>query len=152
MFLLLGKPTVNELRAVVGSAAIDLLRTLADQPIPPTGLRVAEAEGKIACLIQVWDATRAMPVAGAERRRRAGGGRVECKQDVVEVVRAANRPLTRKQIVKALKSAGKAHGPGTIAKALADLTAAGELVNLKDKKGYRLPDWPSRVSTRSLFN
>jgi hypothetical protein len=30
---------------------------------------------------------------------------------------------------------------GTVAKALADLTAAGELVNPRDKRGYRLPGW-----------
>jgi hypothetical protein len=28
-----------------------------------------------------------------------------------------------------------------VAKALAELTAAGELVNRKDKRGYRLPEW-----------
>jgi len=59
----------------------------------------------------------------------------------VEVVKSAGRAVTRKQIVKALRVAGKEHGPGTVAKALADLTGAGELVNPKDKKGYRLPGW-----------
>ena len=43
------------------------------------------------------------------------------------------------------------HGAGTVAKALADLTAAGELVNPRDRRGYRLPDWPRRPRTRSLF-
>jgi hypothetical protein len=38
-----------------------------------------------------------------------------------------------------------------VAKALADLTAAGELVNHKDKKGYRLPEWPRPDDTPSLF-
>ncbi|MDB5308079.1 MAG: hypothetical protein JWO38_2281 [Gemmataceae bacterium] len=141
----------SEPRTVLESAARDLLRALADNPIPLTGLRVAEADGGLACLILVWDATRAMPVAGAERRRRAGGGRAGCKEDVVEVVRAANKPLTRKQVLKALRSAGMDHGFGTIAKALADLTAAGELVNPRDKRGYRLPNWPRRTKTPSLF-
>jgi hypothetical protein len=43
------------------------------------------------------------------------------------------------------------HRPETAAKALADLTAAGELVNPRDKRGYRMPDWPRRPRTRSLF-
>jgi hypothetical protein len=53
-------------------------------------------------------------------------------------------------VLRALRAAGKEHGVGTVAKALADLTAAGELVNLKDKRGYRLPDW-KRDDTPSLF-
>ena len=69
---------------------------------------------------------------------------------VVEVVATAGRTLTRKQVVRALKVAGKDHGVGTVAKALADLTAAGELVNPKDKKGYRLPDWVRK--TPGLFD
>jgi hypothetical protein len=61
----------------------------------------------------------------------------------------SGEPLTRKQIVKVLR---KSHGVGTIAKALADLTRSGELVNRKDKRGYRLPEWPKRAETPSLFD
>jgi hypothetical protein len=60
--------------------------------------------------------------------------------------------MTRKQLVKALRDARAGHGPGTVAKALVDLTASGELVNPKDKKGYRLADWPKRPRTPSLFD
>ena len=67
------------------------------------------------------------------------------------MVRAAGRPLTRKEVVRALRAAGAPHGAGTVGKALADLTAAGDLVNPRDKRGYRLPDWPRRPRTRSLF-
>jgi hypothetical protein len=102
-------------------------------------VRVADAEGRIACLILVWDTSRMIPTVGAERRRRAGGGRKGLQEDIVEVMRTAGQAVTRKQIVKALRVAGKEHGPGTVAKALADLTAAGEFVNPKDKQGYRLP-------------
>jgi hypothetical protein len=66
-------------------------------------------------------------------------------------VRAAGRPLTRKEVVRALKEAGAGHGAGTVAEALADLTAAGELVNPKDKRDYRLPEWPRPDDTPSLF-
>src|SRR5262245_67910 len=139
-------------RDAVEKAARELLRVLAAMPNPPT-LRVADSEGRVACLVLVWDASRAMmPTAGAERRRRANGQRAGCKADVVEVLQAAGRALTRKEVVKGLKSAGKDHGPSTIAKALADLTATGELVNPKDKRGYRLPGWMRRHQTPSLFD
>jgi hypothetical protein len=41
-------------RATVESAARELLRVLAELPVPPT-LRVAEVDGRVTCLIQVWD-------------------------------------------------------------------------------------------------
>jgi hypothetical protein len=136
-------------RATAERALRELLRALADVPSLPA-LRVADAEGRVAGLILVWNAAQAMPTVGAERRRRTGR-RAECKEDVVEVVRAAGRPLTRKQVVKGLRAAGKDHGASTVAKALAELTAAGELVNRKDMKGYRLPDWMRRTKSPSLF-
>jgi hypothetical protein len=137
-------------RAAVERAARELLRALAELLAPPT-LRVAEVEGGVACLIQVWDASLLMPTVGAERKRRATGGRAECKADILAVVRAAGRALTRKEVVRALRDAGKGHGAGTVAKALADLTATGELVNPRDKRGYRLAGW-RRDKTPSLFD
>lgn len=80
-------------------------------------------------------------MAAAERRRRAKGVRGVCKQDILQVIEKVNRPLTRKEVVKALRLAEKDHGTGTVAKALADLTASGELVNPQDKSGYRLAGW-----------
>lgn len=55
--------------------------------------------------------------------------------------RRAWKSHTRKQVVRALRAAGHQHGAGTVAKALADLTRSGELVNMLDKRGYRLPGW-----------
>lgn len=81
-----------------------------------------------------------------DRRTRALRGRTECKADIVAVVKAAKQALTRKEVIRALRFAGKTHGPSTVAKALADLTAAGELVNPKDKKGYRLAGWRGEPS------
>jgi hypothetical protein len=66
--------------------------------------------------------------------------------------REVGEPLTRKELVRILRSRKKPHGVGTIAKALADLTASGELVNRKDKRGYRLPDWPKGPQYRCLFD
>ena len=81
-----------------------------------------------------------------------GGQRSGCKHDLVGILREVGRPLTRKQLVKALREANKPHGPGTVAKALADLTRSGELVNPRDKRGYRLAEWPRRPQTPTLFS
>lgn len=51
-----------------------------------------------------------------------------------------------------LRERGIGHGPGTVVKALAELTAAGELVKPRDRRGYRLPDWPRQSRTPSLFD
>jgi hypothetical protein len=136
-------------RTAATTAARELVRSLAGMAKLPS-VRVVDVEGSVACLVLVWNTDRPMPVAAAERRKRTGG-RQECKRDVVQVVRDAGQALTRKEVVKALRLAAKDHGPGTVAKALADLTAAGELVNLKDKRGYRLPEW-RRGATPSLFD
>jgi hypothetical protein len=134
-------------RAAVAAAARELLRLLGDSP-GPVAVRVTEADGRLACLVTVWEVGAVMPTAAGQRRR---GERAECKRDILAAVREAGRPLTRKQLVRVLRAGGTGHGPGTVAKALADLTAAGELVNRKDKRGYRMPDWPKPPTTRSLF-
>jgi hypothetical protein len=137
-------------RAIIEKAARTLLSALGDCSQPLT-LRVAEVDGRYACLIQVWDSAEAMPLIGPERRQRPNAARVECKTDIVEVMRNSGHPLTRKEIVRELRLAGKHHGVGTVDKALADLTATGGLVNPRDKKGYRLADWMRRRRTPSLF-
>jgi len=138
-------------RTALERAARDLLRSLDSLPKPRRGLRLVDTGGGLACLILVWDAARAMPVAAAERRRRAGGGRRQCKADIGEVMAELCRPLTRKEVLKALSAAGKDHGAGTVAKALADLVAAKELVNPRDRRGYRLPERWHQEKTPSLF-
>jgi hypothetical protein len=138
-------------RSAVEHAARELLSCLSEYPVPPA-LRVVEIEGRMACLILVWDAAKEMPTIRAERRRQSGGARATCKADIVDVIRAANQPLTRKEVIQELRKARKHHGRGTVAKALADLTAAGELSNPKDKKGYRMPEWLRKQKTPSLFD
>ena len=132
------------------SVARDLAMALADLPNPPT-LRVSEIEGRVACLILIWDVADSMPTTGLERCRQVGKGRLTCRADIVELITISGRPLTAKQVVKSLRQAGKTHGTGTVAKALADLTNECQLVNRKDKKGYRLPTWIRRQKTPSLF-
>jgi hypothetical protein len=67
---------------------------------------------------------------------------------VPAVVRAAGRLVIRKEVVKRLRESGARYAAGTVGKALA---ADGTLVNLRDKQGYGLPDWPRRPKTPSLF-
>jgi hypothetical protein len=86
-----------------------------------------------------------------DRLQRDGGHRAQCKQDILLTVRNAHRPLTRKQLVRMLREAGTGHGPGTIAKALADRTKSGVLVNRMDKRGYRLSENHLAETTPSLF-
>jgi Fe2+ or Zn2+ uptake regulation protein len=100
-------------------------------------------------MILVWGTAEAMPTT-VEERGRATGGRAECRADIVAVISAAGRALTHKQLVRALREAGTPHGPGTVMKALAELTRSGELKNPKDKKGYRLASWPT-PGTPPLF-
>jgi hypothetical protein len=141
---------LTEPRISIERVARDLVCSLADcENLEPQ--RVVDLEGRAACLILVWDATQGMPSAGIARQRRSSGGRIACKVDVTETIRTAGRPITLKEVVKALREAGKSHGQGTVAKALADLTSIGELVNLKDKKGYRFPHWLRQKRSRSLF-
>ena len=144
-------PRGPDARSLVEEMVRGLLRALADSSVGLAPLRVAEAEGGLACLIQVWPAGGLMPAVAAERRRRISGARAQCREDVLAVVRRAGRAVTRKEVIRALRAAGTSHGPGTVSKALADLTACGELVNPRDKRGYRMPDWPRRPRTKSLF-
>ena len=117
----------------------DLLRALTGQPSGRGPVRVADAAGGLACLVLVWPADGRMPTAAS--RRAKGGHREQCRADVLAVVAAAGEPVTQKEVIRALKVAGARHGAGTVIKALADLTAAGALVNPRDKRGYRLPEW-----------
>ena len=130
-------------REAVRAAAEQLLRALAGCRAP---VRVAATQGGLACLIQVWGTGQAIPTA-KDVNRRAG-----CRQDILKLVGDAGRPLTRKDVIRGLRDGKKPHGTGTVAKALAELTKGGELVNPKDKRGYRLPDWPRRPNTPSLFD
>lgn len=132
-------------------AARELVEALNETAVSLPALRVADAEGRVACLIQVWDARSLMPTTGAERRARPPGARDLCREDILTVLRASPGPKTRKDVIRLLKASGKLHGPSTVAKALADLTMSGELVNPKDKRGYRLKGW-RKEQTPSLFD
>lgn len=134
-------------QVAIRRAARELLGILAELTDRPT-LRVVDADNGLACMILVWNATQMMPTAAVQQR--TTGGRAACRSDVLEVIRAAGKALTHRQVVRALREAGKAHGAGTVMKALAELTKSRELVNPKDRRGYRLASWPS-PGTPPLF-
>jgi hypothetical protein len=135
--------------AALRRAARDLLDHLSElTPVPR--VRVTDARGRLACMILVWDAAAGMMPTAAGEKSPPGGGRAGCRADILTAVRAAGRALTHKRLVRALREAGTPHGPGTVMKALADLTRSGQLVNPKDRRGYRLAAWP-KPGTPPLF-
>ena len=136
-------------RAAVERAARELLRRLAERADPPT-LRVAEVEGAVACLIQVWDARRLMPTVGAERSGgRSGGGPSARRTCWRSCGRRVGRSPERRFCGR-LRLAEKHHGPGTVAKALADLHRDGGTREPQGDKRYRMPEW--RRKTPGLFD
>jgi len=138
---------------VVADLAARLLDQLAGLDRP---LRHCHGVGGLGCLIQVWPGGGRLPVAdappAATTRAAASDRRAKCRSDILDTIRAVGHALTRKKLISELKKAGTPHGGGTVAKALAELTRAGELVNRKDKHGYRLPEWPKPSPTPSLFD
>lgn len=134
-------PEMSAARALMAASARELARRISEAgPAPP--LTVRRTVGRVVCLVQVWDAAAEPPVAGGEVR-------CACRAAILVAVREAGRPLTRRQVTAALR---REHGPGTVAKALADLTRDHELVNPRDRRGYRLPEQWRRSQTPSLFD
>lgn len=136
-------PAKSSPRVAAARHATALLEEL---PADAGPLRVVVATGGLACLVVVWPAAGAMPTA------RRGCGRASCRAEVLAAVRAAGGAVTRKAVGRLLRAAGSKHGVSTVTKALADLTAAGELLNPRDKLGYRLPGWVPRHRQPSLFD
>jgi hypothetical protein len=95
--------------------------------------------------LEVWQEGQPAPPAAPPRRANAERRR-QCRADLVAALAARGRPMTRKELAAALRPCpGRpGHGAGTVAKAPAELTAAGQLVNVRDERGYRLTAWASR--------
>jgi hypothetical protein len=138
----------TSIRGVIEVWVEELFERLEAVGAPLPRARVAAARNGLTCVVQVWPVRTQMPTASGERRV-PGSRRRQCREDVIAVVSAAGHPLTRKEVIRALKDAKTGHGVGTIAKALAELTASGEMVNTRDRRGYRLPSWVRRQP--SLF-
>ncbi len=140
-------------RERVRDLAADAARRLLDQvgPVPAgtAAVVVTVDVGGVRCRVRVAAAARPRP---GGRRRAPGGSRAQCRADVLAAVAAAGRPLTRKDVGRALRAAGRDYGASTLDKALADLTRAAELVNPQDKRGYRLPGPPPAARQPALFD
>lgn len=121
------------------TAARRIAQAHARQDATPTPARAFEVVGDVACVVQVWRAAAKMPTSQSLQQH--ASEREGCRADIIEAVRYAGEPVGRKEILTLLREAGEHHGAGTVAKALADLTATGELVNRRDGRGYRLPEW-----------
>ncbi len=68
------------------------------------------------------------------------GGLSECVQDILEVLEAAKKPLTRTLILKSLAKAGKEWSERAVAGHLAELVKDQTLINSSEpgSPGYRL--------------
>ena len=77
-------------RATVTAAARELLRALTTSS-GPVAVRVTEADGRLACLVLVWEAGEVMPTAAGVRRR---GERAGCRADILSAVREPVRTRT----------------------------------------------------------
>ncbi|HYH69416.1 MAG TPA: winged-helix domain-containing protein [Urbifossiella sp.] len=128
--------SMNHLHIAALCAAREHAR-LSDDPGPARALEVV---GRVACMVQVWPASSQMP-PGSLPLPVPDGALERCKAAILEAVHYHGAPVLRKQLLTLLREAGEHYGASTVAKALARLTAAGELVNRRGARGYRLPEW-----------
>lgn len=107
---------------------------------PPT-CRIVESSGNCGVMVTVWDHRDVMPTAGSTRRPKPGpkGLKDVVKAAILDAIGAAGKPLTTKDVARELREARVVVGASTVLKALAELTQAGQLVNPRDRRGYRLP-------------
>lgn len=64
----------------------------------------------------------------------------DCERDVLDVLRAAGRRMTKPAIVEALERAGKIHGDSTVSFALSALRDRGEIITPRrgSRDGYAI--------------
>lgn len=65
----------------------------------------------------------------------------ECSLDIIDVLKASERPLVKPKIIDALERSGKIWGESTIARALARLVKLGIILHPKHARtGYSMPE------------
>jgi hypothetical protein len=120
-------------RLAIENRLLQLLSCLGG--LPPEGLRVETTfAGRKVCLHVAPAGQAAAAVTEGSKIRRT-----PCMKDIVQTLREAPGPLTRPRLLEAMESANREWGHSTIARALADLVAAGVLANDGHHKGYYLP-------------
>jgi hypothetical protein len=94
------------------------------------------AWGPLAARVQIWPVGTPPPMPN---RSPADRPLTACEADVLAVVRAAGRRITKPEIDLRLETLGRAHGDSTILRALARLVRVGQLSNAHDRRGYGVP-------------
>jgi hypothetical protein len=130
-------PAESAAAVVVDAKLAELLDLLVPLAVAADGGLVRQVvAGPLAARIQVWPAGAYPPEPNRPSRRRS---QTVCEADLLAVLRAAGRRLTKPEIDRRLETRGRAHGDSTIQHALARLVRAGLLVNAYDGRGYGLP-------------
>lgn len=139
-------PAPADPRLVVQTAARQLLESL---PFLDRPVRVADAVAGVLVVVQITPRPTAfpLPTLAGERKARGPQKRAACKAAIAEAL--AGGPLTRQRLVNALRGR---HSVSSIAKALAEMTAGGDLANPRDGLGYRLPGQPPAEGGATLFD
>lgn len=126
----------DPIAAELDRAAAELARRLASR-LRGASRRAAVTIGGVAVELRV----------GPAARRGRKGAVAALDEDILAAVGAAGVRLDRKEVFRALKTAGKRYGRSTVDKALGRLTAAGLLWNDRSGKGYGLPGWDRQRPT-----
>ena len=92
--------------------------------------------GRLAARVQIWPAGATPPEPNRPSRRKTP---TACETDLLSVLRAARRKLTKPEIDLRLESLNRVHGQSTILRTLARLVRTGTLTNSHDGHGYGLP-------------
>lgn len=92
--------------------------------------------GPLAARVQIWPAGSPPPVSNRDPADRP---LTACEEDLLAVVRAAGRKITKPEIDLRLESLGRAHGESTVLRSLARLVRIGFLTNAHDRRGYGIP-------------
>jgi hypothetical protein len=130
-------PAKSAAAVVVDAKVAELLDLLAPLAVAADGGLVRQVvAGPLAARIQVWPAGAYPPEPNRPPRQRS---HTVCEADLLAVLRAAGRRLTKPEIDRRLEARGRCHGDSTIQHALARLVRAGLLVNAYDGRGYGLP-------------
>jgi hypothetical protein len=125
---------------VVEAKLAELLGLLGPLAKAAVGGLVREVvSGPLAARIQVWPAGALPPEPNRPPRKRTP---TACEADLLSVLRAAGRNLTKPEIERRLDTLGRTHGDSTLLRTLARMVRTGVLTNAHDGHGYGLPPSP----------
>jgi hypothetical protein len=123
-------------RAAIERRIAEVFAELPAGSVPTTFRAVGEADG-VAWMLMLWPTTGPMPAIRSPITSGGCGPRSACRAAILDLFRTVGRPLKLTSVVHRLSDR---FGESTVAKALAELMKSGELVNPRDRRGYRLPE------------